>query len=322
MTMTTQPSLPPLPLQPRFLNKVWGGRAFDRYERAGMPEGPIGESFEASALPGAVSVVASGPHAGTDILELQARHGARLLGRHRTLPFLLKLLDVEEPLSVQVHPGAARSRAMGLPCAKSEGWVILDAAPTAAAGVGIAPGVGRDDLRAFCEAGDPAKGLVARAPRRGELHYLPSGTVHYATGGLVLWEFQRPADATLRLYDWGRRRPDGSGCDLDTALEAAFEERGDAAELAPRTMFDEATATSELFVGGFRLGYVKSGGAATFEKGLEAQAFTVVGGRLTLAASGHEPVTLGPLETALLPASLRGFALSGSGAALTCEVVS
>lgn len=315
--------LPPLKLAPRYLTKVWGGRAFDRYERAGMPAGSIGEAFDASTLPGAVSVVAGGPHDGKDILELHARHGQSLLGRHTLLPFLLKTLDVEEPLSVQVHPGAARSRAMGLPCAKSEGWVVLDAAPGSEVAVGVAPGVGREELRRLCLEGKPGEGLARRRPHRGEMQYLPSGTVHYATGGLVLWEFQRPADATLRLYDWGRPpRADGSGCDLETALDAVFESAAPRADAAPRTLFDDGTTSAEAYVDGFRIAYLRTDEPSSFEKGLEVQAFTVVAGALTIEAPGHAPVTLRALESALLPAALRQATLTGRGAALTCEVLS
>src|SRR4051794_35374739 len=109
--------LHPLVFNPIFKDRVWGGRNLERlYGKQLPPEKPIGESWEITDRPEGVSVVATGPLAGKDLRWLMENHRQELLGTHdksERFPLLIKLLDAEEKLSVQVHPPAAAAAGLG-----------------------------------------------------------------------------------------------------------------------------------------------------------------------------------------------------------------
>ncbi len=204
----------PLHLVPRLVPKPWGGRALTRFGRA-LPEGVrIGESWEVADLPRAgtsgvedpCTRVAVGPFAGRSLGELLHLDPAGLLGDaaavDQRFPVLVKLLDVDGPLSVQVHPDAGYVGRHPEVHAKTETWVVLDARPGSELLLGLAPAVSLDEVRAA--AGTPRLlDLLQHVPARpGQVHHLPAGTPHGILGGVLLAEVQTPSDTTFRLYDW------------------------------------------------------------------------------------------------------------------------
>lgn len=210
----------PLHLVPHLVDKPWGGRALSRYGRD-LPEGAtVGESWEVADLPlapgivqGGVTRVAGGTFAGCTLGELMLKDPVGLLGDAASataedgagqacFPLLVKLLDVHERLSVQVHPHRSVDRNLGGVRAKTETWVVLDADPDAQLLIGFEPGVTLTEIRNV--AGTPAVAqLMRRIPARvGDIHHLPAGTPHCVIGPVLLAEIQTPSDTTFRLYDW------------------------------------------------------------------------------------------------------------------------
>src|SRR3954449_6923528 len=113
--MTT---LYPLIFEPIFKERIWGGRAIERLYGKKLPAGvPIGESWEISDRPGDASVVANGPLAGRDLRWLMENHATELLGSAKPptprFPLLVKILDAQEKLSLQVHPPAQIAASLG-----------------------------------------------------------------------------------------------------------------------------------------------------------------------------------------------------------------
>jgi mannose-6-phosphate isomerase len=119
---------------------------------------------------------------------------------------LVKYLFTSEALSVQVHPDDAQARSRGLRSGKDEAWLILDAEPGAAIGLGLTREIGRDELRAAALSGEIAQLLDWRPVRRGEILWSPAGTIHAIGAGLSLIEIQQNCDVTYRLWDHGRGR--------------------------------------------------------------------------------------------------------------------
>ena len=147
----------PLTFHPLFKERVWGGRSLERlYRKTLPPKVPIGESWEISDRPGDVSVIANGPLGGKDLRWLMEHHERDLLGDAKSqqgrFPLLIKLLDAEEKLSLQVHPPAHKAIELGGE-PKTEMWYIARAAAGAELYVGLKRGVTRAEFEQKIRAG-------------------------------------------------------------------------------------------------------------------------------------------------------------------------
>jgi len=161
-------------LDRRYVERIWGMRALPAAFAPPVPTGEqIGEIWFEDEAPG---------------------------------DLLVKYLFTSERLSVQVHPDDAAARARGRQRGKDEAWLILDAAPGAAIGLGLTRAVTSDELRAAALDGTIETLLDWRPARAGDLFYSPAGTIHAIGGGLILIEIQQNLDLTYRLYDYGRPR--------------------------------------------------------------------------------------------------------------------
>ncbi len=119
---------------------------------------------------------------------------------------LLKLLFTSEPLSVQVHPDDAFAHSIGLPNGKTEAWYILSATPEARVAVGLKRQLTSQELRASIRDGSIAGLTKWRPVAKGDIIFVPAGTIHAIGAGIVLAEIQQRSDATFRLFDYGRLR--------------------------------------------------------------------------------------------------------------------
>ena len=128
-------------------------------------------------------------------------------GKHALDPaLLLKLLFTSEPLSIQVHPDDTFARAIGMPNGKSEAWYILSAEPDARIGVGLKHRITPQELRASIRNGSIEELVHWRPVAKGDVIYIPAGTIHAIGAGIVLAEIQQRSDTTFRLFDFGRHR--------------------------------------------------------------------------------------------------------------------
>lgn len=185
---------------------------------------PIGESWELADVAGVSSVVANGPLAGKTIAELVRSFPERLLGQGRVwdrFPLLVKYLNIENKLSVQVHPDDTLALRRYGSLGKAEVWFILDAGPQSAVYLGFNRDVTPAEFRDACKNGTADRLLNVIHPRRGDMIFIKPGTVHAADGGLVVCEIQEPSDLTFRLYDWGRELNPATAREmhLDEALD-------------------------------------------------------------------------------------------------------
>jgi len=234
------PALYPLTFKPIFKERVWGGRSLERLYRKPLPIGaPIGESWEISDRPGDASVIAHGPLAGKDLHWLVENHRTDLLGNARLegghFPLLIKLLDAQDKLSLQVHPPASkRTKLHGDP--KTEMWFIAEAAPGAELYVGLKTGVTRADFERRIRNGSVAECFHRVPVHAGDAMFLPSGRVHAIGAGLVIFEIQQNSDTTYRVFDWNRVGLDGQPRDLHVAQSLASIDFND---------FEPALASSE-----------------------------------------------------------------------------
>jgi len=206
-------TLYPFIFHPIFKERVWGGRNLERlYHKPLPPEVPIGESWEISDRPGDVSTIAEGPLVGKDLRWLMEHHERELLGdataQHGRFPLLIKILDAQEKLSLQVHPPPAKAVELGGE-PKTEMWYIADAAPGAELYVGLKRGVTRLEFEEKLRNGHVAECFHRVSVRAGDAMFLPSGRVHAIGEGLVIFEVQQNSDTTYRVFDWNRVGLDG-----------------------------------------------------------------------------------------------------------------
>jgi mannose-6-phosphate isomerase len=214
----------PLTFQPIFKERVWGGRKLAGLYGKALPEGrTIGEAWEITDRPEGVSVIANGPLAGRDLRWLMERHGAEVLGRPvaagERFPWLVKLLDASDDLSLQVHPPAHKAAQLGGE-PKTEMWFIADAEPGAKIYTGLKRGVTRADFERKTREGTVADCFHVHHVTRGDTMFLPSGRVHALGGGSIIFEIQQNSDTTYRVFDWNRVGLDGKPRELH--LEQSF----------------------------------------------------------------------------------------------------
>jgi mannose-6-phosphate isomerase len=194
---------------------IWGGRGLGTLLGRSLPTAELyGEAWEVSDHASHRSVVRDGPCEGRTLRDLMERDRAPLLGpaanHFSTFPWLVKLLDAHDWLSVQVHPNE-KDVVQLWPGegSKTEAWFVLDAAPESRVYAGLLPGVDEKKMRAALAAGTVAELLHSFQPRPGDCLFLPAGTVHAVGGGVLMAEVQQTSDATFRLFDWNRKDAQG-----------------------------------------------------------------------------------------------------------------
>lgn len=221
--MHMEKKLYPLKFIPIASKRPWGGNALvtemgkvfvecdaDGNEMMLGPDEKIGESWELADMGFEDSVVKEGWLAGNTISDLMETYLERIVGEDvyncfgRQFPLLIKFLDINDRLSVQVHPddevAAERYDSLG----KSEIWYVLDAKPGARIYAGFNRDMTAQELYDRCHDGSVEQVLNVIEPKRGDVLHITPGTVHAADGGILIAEIQESSDMTFRLYDWGR----------------------------------------------------------------------------------------------------------------------
>jgi mannose-6-phosphate isomerase len=203
----------PLKSLPVFKQRIWGGRKLQEVFAKDLPAGvKIGESWEVADLPEGQSIIGNGEFAGQPLGSVVRQHTEAITGTKdfpRQFPLLIKLLDAQDVLSVQVHPDPPTCRRMGKGEPKTECWYIVAAEPGAVIYKGLKKAITREVFARAIENGTTAD-LLAKVPvRPGECHFLPAGTPHAIGAGLLIAEIQTPSDTTYRVFDWNRLGDDG-----------------------------------------------------------------------------------------------------------------
>jgi mannose-6-phosphate isomerase len=301
----------PLTFQPIFKERVWGGRSLERlYGKKLPPRVPIGESWEISDRPGDASVITNGPLAGKDLRWLMENHAAELLGsvksQHGRFPLLIKILDAQEKLSLQVHPPAQKAAELqGEP--KTEMWYVAATTSNAELYVGLKRGVTRADFERKVHDGSVADCFHRVPVRAGDAMFLPSGRVHAIGAGLVIFEVQQNSDTTYRVFDWNRGGLDGKPRELHVAQSLASIDFNDFEPALLQSTFSGDSPTKlrplvrdpVVVVEALQM----AAGAVAPLKPRTMQIIAGLGGKLSVEG-GSIAVELSPAGFCLVPASL------------------
>jgi len=215
----------PLKFEPIYKQRIWGGQKLREVFGKQLPAGQkIGESWELADLPEDKSVIANGELAGLTLRSAIEKYPKEITADENfALPFplLIKILDAEDVLSVQVHPDPETCWRMGKGEPKTESWYIIAAEPGAVIYKGLKKGVTKENFAKAIEDGTVAEMLIKIPVEVGECHFLPAGTAHAVGPGLLIAEIQTPSDTTYRAFDWNR--VDDSGKSRQLHIEESLE---------------------------------------------------------------------------------------------------
>lgn len=301
----------PLTFNPIFKERVWGGRRLEQlYGKALPANAPIGESWEITDRAEGVSEIANGPLAGKTLRWLMENHASEVLGPSRgdvrSFPLLVKILDAQEKLSLQVHPPAAKAKELGGE-PKTEMWFFADATPEADIFVGLKKGITRDQFAAKTRDGSVAECFHRIPVKAGDVMFLPSGRVHALGAGGVIFEIQQNSDTTYRVFDWNRLGLDGKPRDLHIDQSLASMDFQDFEPALVRSEFSRSEEVAVRYLVDdplFRVNQwrVRRGGRFYLKSGLP-QIIGLVSGELVISANEVQ-ARLKPGDFCLLPACL------------------
>lgn len=219
-------TLYPLLFKPNLHPVIWGGSKLCAYKGLPAQQEPIGESWEVSAVPSSTSVIANGPWEGRLLTEVISEMPVDILGRavseqyHGQLPLLVKFIDAQKDLSIQVHPNDEMAQRVHGKMGKSEMWYIIDAQPGSYLYAGFNKELTPEEYKEHIRNNTITSVLARHEVSAGDVFYLPAGRVHAIGAGIFLAEVQQSSDVTYRIYDYNRPGMDGKPRELHTELAA------------------------------------------------------------------------------------------------------
>lgn len=215
----------PIKFEPIFLEKLWGGQRIKTllHKDFGKLKN-CGESWEISGVEGNISVVSNGFLAGNDLNELVEIYMGELVGEKvyekfgNEFPLLIKFIDAQDDLSVQVHPNDELSKARHNAYGKTEMWYVVDATPGALINSGFSRPVTKQQYIDAIEDNSLIDILKYDEAKEGDVFFIPSGRIHAIGKGCMVAEIQQTSDVTYRIFDYNRPDDKGNLRELHTEL--------------------------------------------------------------------------------------------------------
>lgn len=200
-------------LEGKFREKIWGGKRLREIYSYDIPSDKTGEYWAISDMGDMSSVITNGEFKGKSLEEVYQKH-KDLFGNPKdaTLPLLVKIIDANTDLSIQVHPDDTMARELEDSRGKTECWYILNEEPAS-----IIYGLKVDDKKEAIKLIDERKWdkLLREVPaKKGDFFFVEAGTVHAIKKGSLILEIQQASDITYRLYDYDRKDDNGKLRDL------------------------------------------------------------------------------------------------------------
>jgi mannose-6-phosphate isomerase len=318
----------PLKFSPILKERIWGGNALaEKYHKTDDTQTKFGESWEISDLDDDISVVTNGFLAENDLRELIETYMGELVGdavfdkNGLGFPLLIKIIDAQEDLSVQVHPDDDLAQKRYEQNGKTEIWYVIDAKENAGIYVGFNKPVNKQEYIDAVRHKEVDSLLQYYPVKKGELYFIPAGTVHALGKGVSVIEIQQPSDITYRIFDWNRVDATGMPRELHVAeaLDAIHFDENEDYKIEYEEKFN---TTSTLF----RSEYFNIN-ALFFDKPLQKNYTSIDSFVIYICIEGevhlfgddfHEVITAG--ETVLIPAFVKEVNLVPNGVSRLLEV--
>jgi len=229
----------PVKLIPHYANYIWGGSALETYYGKDGAGDIIAESWELSTHKDGGSKIEYGEYAGKTLqqylIELENKSGENPLGtkaktKSGQLPILIKFIDARDDLSIQVHPGDEYAEINEGDNGKTEMWLVLESEPDSFLYYGVKKKTTRIEMEEKIKT-TQMETILRKVPvKKGEIYFIPAGTIHAIGKGIVICEIQQSSNVTYRLYDYGRTDKDGNARPLH------IEKGLDVATLEPQSL--------------------------------------------------------------------------------------
>ncbi len=207
-------NLYPLKLTSIQKNVIWGGDKLCKNwgKTAEVPD-TVGEAWVLSVREKEVAIIENGIFAGKTMWDYIEANGSDIIAKgykNKDFPLLIKLIDANDKLSVQVHPDDEYAKNVENDYGKTEMWYIVEAQEGSSIVYGLKDGIKKEDFARLVKSGETEKALKFQPVKAGEVYFIPSGLVHAIGSGLLIAEVQQNSDLTYRVYDYNRRQKDGS----------------------------------------------------------------------------------------------------------------
>lgn len=219
-------NLEPFLFHPNLHTVIWGGNRLKPWKNLGHDTEPIGESWEVSVVPSSTSIIANGTFKGEALSDIIEKYPTQILGTRvaqqygNKLPLLVKFIDADKDLSIQVHPDDEMAQREHGKMGKTEMWYVIDAVPGAHLYAGFKQQISPYEYEKRIADGSITEVLARHEVSAGDVFYIPAGRVHAICGGILLAEIQQSSDVTYRIFDYNRAGTDGKPRELHTSLAA------------------------------------------------------------------------------------------------------
>ncbi len=222
--MTTYSNLYPIKFRPILKSIIWGGSDITKFKNINPQQEGIGESWEISGVPGDISIIENGHFAGTSLQTLLSEKREQLVGSdvyHKfgnKFPLLIKFIDAQDNLSIQVHPDDKLAGERHNSFGKTEMWYVVKAAPEAFLYTGFEKQITPEEYEKSIEDNSFTDSLKKHMVKEGDVFFLPAGRVHAIGAGCFIAEIQQTSNITYRIYDYNRKDAQGNSRELHTEL--------------------------------------------------------------------------------------------------------
>ncbi|MFT5471742.1 MAG: mannose-6-phosphate isomerase [Candidatus Promineifilaceae bacterium] len=310
----------PLTFSPLYQDYIWGGtRMQDTLGR--RPETAIcAESWDVSDRPEGQSVVSNGALEGTTLRHLMQSRRRDLVGALKAdvdvFPLLIKIIDANKTLSIQVHPDDASAAQHGGE-AKTEMWYVLDADTDACVYAGFKAETTADAFKAAIHDGMVADVLQKQPVRPGDVVFIPGGRIHAIGAGCLILEIQQNSNTTYRVDDWGRLGVDGKPRDLHLdAASRVINWTDTASPMQKAERLGRATREREewrlLSCDHFYLGQINMSVPTQLSSADNTFEILFCKSGTARIAAGETVVDLAPATSCLIPANVTEYTLSSA----------
>ena len=306
-------------IKPAFKDYIWGGTKLnDKYNKNSGFE-KTAESWELSVHPDGESFIADGEFEGVFLSEYINKN-SDVLGTNRKsdeLPILIKLIDAEDKLSVQVHPDDKMAKKLENQNGKTEMWYVVEAKDDAKIVFGVKADVTKEELKNAISANTVENILNSVSSKKGDVFFVEAGTIHAIGKGNLIAEIQQNSNVTYRLYDYDRRGSDGNPRELHI-------EKGVMASVTqklPERIIPECSDGTRLIASCEYFAVKELCVDDTFQMQCHNesyQAIICVDGYLSLS-DDNETKTINAGETVFIPAGSGKYDIKGKGTLLITE---